>query len=88
VNIVPNDEMTVEATMPHSRLKPPFTETLAIFAALVIRFFLKARLHADELKNVVCEGVYHFRFFSANLQRARETNLTFLHKGKAHISAL
>jgi len=52
VNIVPSDEMTVEATKPHSRLKPPLTETLAIVAALVIRFFLKARLHVDELKDV------------------------------------
>lgn len=39
MNIVPTDEMTVEATKPHSRLKPPLTETLAIFAALVIWFF-------------------------------------------------
>jgi hypothetical protein len=73
VNIVPSDEMTVEATKPHSRLKPPLTETLAIVAALVIRFFLKARLHVDELKDVNCESVYHFWFFSANSQPASQT---------------
>ena len=60
MNIAPNDEMTVETTRPHSRLKPPFTETLAIFVALVICFSLSVRLKVDELKDVNCEDVYLF----------------------------
>jgi hypothetical protein len=34
--IVPIAEMTVEATKPHKRWKPPLTETLAMPAAFVI----------------------------------------------------
>jgi hypothetical protein len=60
VNIVPNDEMTVEVIKPQSWLKPPFTETSAIFAALVICSFLDASLHVDELIDVNREGFMIF----------------------------
>ena len=36
MNIVPTDEISVETTSPHSRWKPPLTETLAISEALLM----------------------------------------------------
>jgi hypothetical protein len=57
------------------------TETLAIFAALVIYSFLKARLHVDELNDVNCEGVYHFRLLFAQGNsplHKQDSNITFL----------
>ena len=48
MNMVPRDEMRVEATSPHRRWKPPLAETLAMSAALLIVFCRP---------NIVCEFV-------------------------------
>lgn len=36
MNIVPTEEIMVEATSPHSRWKPPLADTFAMFAALLM----------------------------------------------------